>query len=463
MDSFDTLEVSSSGRPKLYPNEVTFMMESSARITGALDEKHFFGYGSQKNIPKMLDAGNVIITSHGIVYDNVSEHGHAFRLPYQRVVSVETVSKGIFSRTYKTILRLKPPQWSCTACTLLNNSTLLKCQACGTNRFEDVHVCYDPIDIKITLKAGDTRRITGAIEDAMGKKIFEKQPSNNQDTHMGRGPDPTAVKVPKFSTRSAGIAGIQRLQELKQRETKQKATEAFSDLDTLMNLAGDMVSLTEKYSDDLKQRLVKRGRIQLDSEEDSEDSDQKRFASIVNIMGISNPVTKDVAGSLFEEQLSRQIYDFIEKPLQDTPGSMMQLTDIYCMYNRARGTALISPDELVNACMLFKKLRLPLCLRSLESGVMVLQLKKDGVSDEIIDQDIGSTILEMMRAASVGTESEAYGGSITAVAYSTKQNLPLVLALGQLENAEKLGMLCRDEVMEQTTFYPTRAFDQCTL
>ena len=141
----------------------------------------------------------------------------------------------------------------------------------------------------------------------------------------------------------------------------------------------------------------------------------------------------------------------------------MQLTDIYCMYNRARGTALISPDELVNACMLFKKLRLPLCLRSLESGVMVLQLKKDGVSDEIIDQDIGSTILEMMRAASVGTESEAYGGSITAVAYSTKQNLPLVLALGQLENAEKLGMLCRDEVMEQTTFYPTRAFDQCTL
>ena len=62
MDSFDTLEVSSSGRPKLYPNEVTFMMESSARITGALDEKHFFGYGSQKNIPKMLDAGNVIIT-----------------------------------------------------------------------------------------------------------------------------------------------------------------------------------------------------------------------------------------------------------------------------------------------------------------------------------------------------------------------------------------------------------------
>ena len=117
---------------------------------------------------------------------------------------------------------------------------------------------------------------------------------------MGRGPDPTAVKVPKFSTRSAGIAGIQRLQELKQRETKQKATEAFSDLETLMNLAGDMVSLTEKYSDDLKQRLVKRGRIQLDSEEDSEDSDQKRFASIVNIMGISNPVTKDVAGSLLK-------------------------------------------------------------------------------------------------------------------------------------------------------------------
>ena len=120
----------------------------------------------------MLDTGNVIITSHVIVYDNVSEHGHAFRLPYQRVVSVETVSKGIFSRTYKTILRLKPPQWSCTACTLLNNSTLLKCQACGTNRFEDVHVCYDPIDIKITLKAGDTRRITVQSKTPWGKRFL---------------------------------------------------------------------------------------------------------------------------------------------------------------------------------------------------------------------------------------------------------------------------------------------------
>lgn len=463
MDSFDVLELSSSGRPKLYDDEVTFMMESSARITGVLAEKHFFGYGPEKNIPKMLDGGNLVITSHGIVYDNVADRGHAFRLSYRCVASVETVSKGIFSRTYKTILRLKPPQWSCTACTLLNDATLLQCQACGTNRVEDAHACYDSIDIKITLKGGDTRRITGAIEDAMGKKIFEKEQSYNQSTHLQRGRDPTAITVPQFSTRSAGIAGIQRLQDIKQRETKQKTTEAFSDLDTLMSLAGDMVSLTEKYSDDLKQRLVKRGRIDLDSEEDSKDSDQKQFASIVNIMGISNPVTKDVAGSLFEEQLSRQIYDFIEKPLRDTPGSMMQLTDIYCMYNRARGTALISPDELFNACILFKKLHLPLCLRALDSGVMVLQLKKDGISDEVIDQDIGSTILEMMRAASVGTESEPYGGSITAVAYSMKLHLPLVLALGQLENAEKLGMLCRDEVMEQTTFYPAKAFDQWTV
>ena len=38
-------------------------------------------------------------------------------------------------------------------------------------------------------------------------------------------------------------------------------------------------------------------------------------------------------------------------------------------------------------------------------------------------------------------------------------NLPLVLALGQLENAEKLGMICRDEIMEQITFYPVQIFD----
>ena len=72
-----------------------------------------------------------------------------------------------------------------------------------------------------------------------------------------------------------------------------------------------------------------------------------------------------------------------------------------------------------------------------------------------MDYETGLKILKMMKE----TAGDGYGGSITTMMYSNKLNLPIVLALGQLENAEKLGMICRDEIMEQVTFYPAQIFD----
>ena len=461
MDSFNKIEVTSSGRPKLFTNEVTFLMEKAARIRSNNKDMTYFQAKNVNNIPKTLDAGNIMITSHGIVYDDIVNNNNAYRLPYQNVISVETISKGIFSKTYKTIIMLKALNWSCQACTYINDSQSENCKMCGTKRSADKNVSYEPMDIKITLKDGDTRDITNKIEEAMKKKIYEKDLNNNNyNNHGTNNNNNNNNKKSTFSTRNAGVAGIIRMQDRKQRETKQKTTEAFGDLDALMSLAEDMVHLTERYSNDLKQRTIKKGRVDDDDDDDKRsnnvDNETKEFVSILNTMGITNPVTKSVAGSLFEEQLSRQIFEFIEIPLRKTPGNMLQLTDVYCMYNRARGTTLISPDELHEACNMFQQLHLPACLRTLESGVLVLQLKKDGVSDEKMDYEIGLNILKLMQEEG---EGDSFGGSITTTTYSMKLNLPLVLALGQLENAEKLGMICRDEIMEQITFYPVQIFD----
>jgi hypothetical protein len=35
-------------------------------------------------------------------------------------------------------------------------------------------------------------------------------------------------------------------------------------------------------------------------------------------------------------------------------GGMMALTDVYCLFNRARGTELVSPHDLLHACELFE-------------------------------------------------------------------------------------------------------------
>ena len=39
-------------------------------------------------------------------------------------------------------------------------------------------------------------------------------------------------------------------------------------------------------------------------------------------------------------------------------GGAVSLTDLYCLYNRARGTELVSPDDLLEAVKLMESLRL---------------------------------------------------------------------------------------------------------
>lgn len=218
------------------------------------------------------------------------------------------------------------------------------------------------------------------------------------------------------------------------------------DLDSLMSMAQDIVRLTERYSEDRHQRMYKR-----DGEGQSvgEGADTEQFVSILNRMGISNPVTKEVAGSMFTEQLARQLCDFLEEQLRGVEGSMLQLTDVYCMYNRARGTTLVSPEEFMGACQMFETLQLPMRLRTLEgSGVLVIQ---PATHD---DRHAAENA-----AALIAANGKRF---ITTSEFAFHQNIPLVLANGQLEASERLRKICRDVTMEGTRWYSTEPFDTGT-
>jgi len=59
-------------------------------------------------------------------------------------------------------------------------------------------------------------------------------------------------------------------------------------------------------------------------------------------------VSKDTAGSNFHAALAKELERFLATIL-DKFGGVIGLIDLYCMYNRARGTDLISPDDLKKA------------------------------------------------------------------------------------------------------------------
>ena len=67
-----------------------------------------------------------------------------------------------------------------------------------------------------------------------------------------------------------------------------------------------------------------------------------------------------------------QLSIFLTTPL-DKAGGLLALTDVYCIFNRARGTELVSPDDLLAAGKLFPQLGASMQLKRFTSGVLVVQ------------------------------------------------------------------------------------------
>jgi len=211
--------------------------------------------------------------------------------------------------------------------------------------------------------------------------------------------------------------------EEKAKETDDSLKQAFSDLNSLIEKSKDMVKLAEKLQ-----------QIQEKEKSKGEQSDELR--SILISIGIASPVTKESAGSLYHDALARQLSDWLQKPLEKS-GGVIALTDLYCLFNRARGTEMISPDDLYRAALLFETLKLPVRLRKFESGVLAVQ-------------SLSHTDTEVVKTVSTLIKTH---GPQSSFDYARVKNISLALAQDNLETAEKLGAVCRDETYEGTTFY----------
>lgn len=91
----------------------------------------------------------------------------------------------------------------------------------------------------------------------------------------------------------------------------------------------------------------------------------------------------------------------------------MTLTDVYCLYNRARGTHLVSPKDLWKACSIMHQQDLGISLKTLESGTSVLQTRS---------HDEATTV---QRIVSILSD---YSQWISAAGLATKWHVPLPIA-----------------------------------
>ena len=125
---------------------------------------------------------------------------------------------------------------------------------------------------------------------------------------------------------------------------------------------------------------------------------------------------RESAGSLYHDALARQLGDWLQKPLEKY-GGVIALTDLYCLFNRARGTEMISPDDLYRAALLFEPLKLPVRLRKFDSGVLAVQ------SLSHTDGEVAKSVADLIKTH----------GPQTAFDYARVKNISLALAQDNLE------------------------------
>lgn len=247
------------------------------------------------------------------------------------------------------------------------------------------------------------------------------------------------VKFPPAATGApVGIAGLQRQQQQQLKQSAEITRDASKDLEHLMAKAQEVVRIVDKYAR-LLQQTSEEAALASSSAEAVDES--REMEAILQSIGMISPVTKLSAGRKYHQELARQLADLLQAEGRLTRlGGMVPLPAVYCLFNRARGTELVSPDDLYKAAGLLEGLHVGMRLRSFPSGVLVIQ------ASSLDDEEIARRLVALCSASS------DEGMLATEVAASL--GVSLSLCKEQLALAEQWGALCRDESAAGVRYFP---------
>ncbi|KAH8548261.1 EAP30/Vps36 family-domain-containing protein [Umbelopsis sp. PMI_123] len=325
---------------------------------------------------------------------------------------------------------------ACPVCTFINHPSMVRCEMCDSEigKASSTPVLYEsgnasPVSItpppeeaetddpyiKIAFRVGGYTTWLSNLKSAIAAKAWEQKV------------EPELERPVVASSRGVGISAIQERIEKTRLDAAETLTDAFKDLDGLMAKAAEMVKLAESITTKINKEPQGSG---------TSENDTLALNTYLMELGISNPVTRDSTGSSYHQELARELAEFLV-PILDRQGGMKSLADVYCLFNRARGVALISPEDLYKSSCQFDTLQLPVRLKRYESGLLVIQSLN--LSDDRVVQRIVSHVRKY--------------GPLTAMKVAELENLALPVAVEQLYMTEAKGLLCRDTSSAGITFY----------
>ncbi|CAL5330497.1 unnamed protein product [Camellia sinensis] len=406
-----TAELTSSGRPVLHPGEVECSLLSSVDLD--CEENPSF---------PLFKSGLLILTTHRLLWipdttGSSSASASASAIPLSAISHIFSTKKSIKSMFASPRVRFQ-----------------VSSNAQG--RVDDKGSRLTVITLVLRGKSDPDSFLAKFWEAWRGRAWESSGPSGSESGKFGPGDVGGSSAGGGLRMPVVGVSGILRKEQEMWESTDKSLQDAFQDLNALMSKAKEMVLLAEK----MRQKLLSGTNNQASSANDEEMGSKEEMQDWLLSVGIASQLQKSQLVLYITNSCPVRLADFVKIPLERA-GGMINLIDIYCLFNRARGTELISPEDLLLACSLWGKFDVPVMLRKFDSGVMVIQNKSH--SDEEVFSRIKVLVLK----------PDALRTGISASDAAITLGIAPAMAKEHLLTAESKGLLCRDVSPDGFRFY----------
>ena len=267
-----------------------------------------------------------------------------------------------------------------------------------------------------------------SLQKVLSRKDWEDRVSTTSSSKAHR---PT-------TTRRVGVDAVLTSNARRHQHAAKLTETAFSgDAEALLKEAKGLVQIIHKYV------------ATLDRQQEGDGEETAQLVGMLQNMGMTSALSKaDFGGrqDAYMDQVARELADFM-RPKFSATNPVMTLTDVYCLFNRARGSHLLSPEDALAAAHRCKDLQLGMSVHVFPSGLTVLQ------DDSRADPEM---VAERLRKLLLQDRTTSF---LTATEVSRQWHVSAVLAMEQLQAVERLGYLVRDETLESLRFYLNR-FDE---
>lgn len=382
-----------------------------------------------------FDNGLLSLTTHRLLWVARPNSGESFiALPLVAVLNATMEAGGggfLRNRTPKIVLHLLTQPALETALLALPH-TLPWIDRWRKNTGGDAYAVVSSSSedhIKLGFAAGGEKHFWTALEETLKAK-------------------PWAVTVASARIHGGpGIAGIERQQAARAHATDARLEGAFEDLNKLISQAKEMVTLSHTLAHHTRE--AKGGEL-------TNDETAELRATMLS-MGVEDDEERSgtartsltVGFGSFHTQLAHQISNLLTpilSEMENGPRSKyrhmgagcIDLASAYCRINRALGMQLVSPEDVLKACSLLERERLPLRMKKFPSGLLVLHL-----ASENEEQTLQAT-MKLVEDRS----------NLTAAELARAVSLSPLLARERLLALEELGLVCRDDTEAGLRFYP---------